>query len=42
MLDTDTFLTELYVMIGDLCNANLPPECHPGREVSRKMYCGFS
>jgi hypothetical protein len=30
MLDTDTFLTTLYVVIDDFCKAALPPERHPG------------
>ena len=34
MLDTDTFLTELYVMADDFCKANLLPECHPGPQAS--------
>jgi len=30
MVDTDTFLTTLYVMIDDFCKASLPAEVHPG------------
>src|ERR687886_2193534 len=30
MLDTDTFLTTLYVVVDDFCQAELPPEGHPG------------
>ena len=30
MVDVDTFLTTLYVMIDDFCKASLPPEGHPG------------
>jgi hypothetical protein len=30
MLDTDTFLTQLYVMCDDFCKTALPPEVHPG------------
>lgn len=30
MVDVDTFLTTLYVMIDDFCNASLPTEVHPG------------
>jgi hypothetical protein len=30
MLDTDTFLTTLYVVVDDFCQAELPPEVHPG------------
>lgn len=30
MLDADTFLTTLYVVIDDFCKAELPPTLHPG------------
>ncbi|MCL4864201.1 MAG: transposase [Caldilineaceae bacterium] len=30
MLDTDTFLTTLYVMVDDFCNSQPPPETQPG------------
>lgn len=30
MVDVDTFLTTLYVMIDDFCKASLPAESHPG------------
>ena len=30
MLDADTFLTTLYVVIDDFCKTELPPELHPG------------
>jgi hypothetical protein len=30
MVDIDTFLTTLYVMIDDFCKASLPAESHPG------------
>lgn len=30
MVDVDTFLTTLYVMVDDLCKTSWPPECHPG------------
>src|SRR4030095_8509448 len=30
MIDTDTFLTTLYVMVDDFCKTSLPPETHPG------------
>jgi hypothetical protein len=30
MVDVDTFLTTLYVMVDDFCKTALPPECHPG------------
>ena len=29
MVDTDTFLTTLYVMVDDVCKTCLPPESHP-------------
>lgn len=34
MLDLDTFLTRLYVMVDDFCKANLPAEVRPGPEAS--------
>jgi hypothetical protein len=34
MVDTDTFLTALYVMVDDFCHACLPPEVHPGPPAS--------
>ena len=34
MVDTDTFLTPLYVMIDEFCQAHLPPEVHPGPQAS--------
>jgi hypothetical protein len=30
MVDVDTFLTTLYVMVDDFCKASLPAESHPG------------
>jgi hypothetical protein len=30
MVDPDTFLTTLYVMVDDFCTTSLPPEPHPG------------
>ena len=30
MVDVDTFLTILYVMVDDFCKASLPPESRPG------------
>ena len=30
MVDVDTFLTMLYVMVDDFCTAALPAEPHPG------------
>ena len=30
MVDVDTFLTTLYVMIDGFCSASLPTEVHPG------------
>ena len=32
MVDVDTFLTTLYVMVDDFCKTSLPPETHPGPE----------
>ena len=34
MVDVDTFLTTLYVMIDDFCKTSLPPETHPGPEAA--------
>ncbi len=34
MLDADTFLTTLYVMVDDFCKANLPAEVRPWPEAS--------
>ena len=34
VLDLDTFLTTLYVMVDDFCKANLPAEVRPGPDAS--------
>ena len=34
MMDTDTFLTTLYVMADDFCKYQLPPEKTPGPKPS--------
>ena len=34
MIDTDTFLTTLYVMVDDFCKASLPPEPRPGPQAA--------
>jgi hypothetical protein len=34
MVDTDTFLTTLYVMVDEFCQAHLPPEVHRGPRAS--------
>jgi hypothetical protein len=34
MVDGDTFLTTLYVMVDDFCKTSLPPETHPGPEAA--------
>src|SRR5262245_7594576 len=34
MVDTDTFLTTLYVMVDDFCKTILPPEPHPGPQAT--------
>jgi Transposase DDE domain len=34
MVDVDTFLTTLYVMVDDFCKASLPPERHPGPQAT--------
>jgi hypothetical protein len=30
MVDVDTFLTTLYVIVDDFCKTSLPVETHPG------------
>jgi hypothetical protein len=34
MVDTDTFLTTLYVMVDEFCQSHIPPEVHPGPRAS--------
>src|SRR5262249_34661496 len=34
MVDVDTFLTTLYVMVDDFCMLSLPPEPHPGPQAA--------
>ena len=34
MVDVDTFLTTLYVMVDDFCKASLPPEQRPGPQTT--------
>ena len=34
MLDPETFLTELYVLVDEFCKAHLPPERRPGRRAA--------
>lgn len=34
MVDTDTFLTTLYVMVDEFCKCHMMPESHPGPEAS--------
>src|SRR4029453_8762536 len=34
MVDVDTFLTILYVLVDDFCKTSLPPETHPGPEAA--------
>src|SRR5262249_62331135 len=34
MVDVDTFLTTLYVMVDDFCKTSLPPATHPGPEAA--------
>ena len=34
MVDTDTFLTALYVMANDFCKSQSPPDCTPGPKAS--------
>ena len=34
MIDIDTFLTTLYVMVDDFCKTTLLPERHPGLQAA--------
>jgi hypothetical protein len=34
MIDVDTFLTLLYVMVDDFCKTSLPLEPHPGPQAA--------
>ena len=34
MVDMDTFLTILYVMVDAFCKTSLPPETHPGLQAA--------
>jgi hypothetical protein len=34
MVDVDTFLTTLYVMVDDFCKFSLPPAPHPGPQAA--------
>ncbi len=34
MVDVDTFLTTLYVMVDDFCKTSLPPDLHPGPQAA--------
>ena len=34
MIDTDTFVTLLYVAADDFCKNNLPPDTRPGPDAS--------
>jgi hypothetical protein len=34
MVDPDTFLTTVYVMVDDFCQSQLPPEVHSGPQAS--------
>jgi hypothetical protein len=42
MVDTDTFLTTLYVMMDEFCQAHLPPEAHPGPQASLSRSAGIT
>ena len=37
MVNIDTFLTTLYVMVDDFCKEQLPPEKRPGPEASLSL-----
>jgi hypothetical protein len=34
MVDVDTFLTTLYVMVDDFCQLSLPSDLHPGPQAA--------
>ena len=34
MIDVDTFLTTLYMMVDDFCTLSLSPEPHPGPQAA--------
>ncbi len=34
MVDVDTFLTTLYVMVDDFCKLSLPSDVHPGPQAA--------
>jgi hypothetical protein len=34
MVDVDTFLTTLYVIVDDFCQTSLPVETHPGPDAA--------
>jgi hypothetical protein len=34
MVDVDTFLTTLYVMVDDFCKTSLPLDLHPGPQAA--------
>jgi hypothetical protein len=36
MVDTDTFLTTLYVMVDAFCTLSWPPAHHPGPQATRR------
>src|SRR5215831_10233275 len=37
MVDVDTFLTTLYVMVDDFCRLSLPPAPHPGPQAALSL-----
>ncbi len=41
MVDTDTLLTPLYVMIDEVCQAYLPPEVPPGPQAALSRSAGI-
>ena len=42
LVDADTFLTTLYVMVDDFCMLSLPPEPHPGPQAARSRSEGVT
>jgi hypothetical protein len=42
MIDTDTFLTTLYVIVDDFCKASLPSEPRPGPQAALSPSAGVT
>src|SRR5262249_11807909 len=42
MVDVDTFLTTLYVMVDDFCTLSLPSDLHPGPQAALSRSAGVT